>query len=42
MSFNLGVPQASALGPLFFLIFINDIAYIMDTKCEIFADDNSL
>ena len=42
MSIKLGVPQDSVLGPLFFLIFINDLAYEMKTECKMFADDTTL
>ena len=42
MSLKAGVPQGSVLGPLLFLVYINDLTDNISSDIRLFADDSSL
>ena len=39
---NIGVPQGSILGPLFYIVYVNDIYIASSCKPRLFADDTCL
>ena len=39
---NVGIPQGSTLGPLLFLLYVNDLSDNLSSNIKLFADDTSL
>ena len=37
-----GVPQGSVLGPVLFLVYVNEILSLISSKTKMFADDTKI
>ena len=42
MKVKSGIPQGSVLGPILFVVFINDMPNVVESMCQLFADDAKL
>jgi hypothetical protein len=39
---SIGVPQGSVLGPILFILYVNDLPDFLNCNCEMYADDSTL